>query len=116
MRASREDRAGGLMPCTRIALGGKAFAIVCGPGGYRHLVRASCPWCCLGRATTVHATRLVHSGWCANDMVCGRCGQYWSADMDRLVGTKDEQRDENRAMVAALKKRRKVGRWPRPVI
>ena len=37
-------------------------------------------------------------------MVCGRCGQYWTYDHDRLPKVSQRERGKNVAMVAALKR------------
>jgi len=98
------------MSCTRFG-----NVIACGPGRYRYLVRASCPWCCLQKAQTVHAFRHVFSGWAAPDLVCGRCGQQWSADMETLKSTGNYSREENRLMVRGMKRRLTVRRrFPPP--
>ena len=102
-----------MSPCITVAIG-DSVAIVCMPGAYRELVRAACPHCCLGRARTIHATREVHSGYCAPDMICGRCGQFWSYDWlmeGRLPRMATGEREENRTIVAALKA--KLGRASR---
>ncbi len=105
------------MPCRPlVGEDGKVWGWICGPGAYSHLVRASCPWCCLGRATTVHATRLVHSGYCAPDMVCGRCGQYWSDDDDSSRRPSEDEREKHIAIIQTLKRAGvKVGPPPIPL-
>lgn len=94
-----------MSPCIPVAIG-DSVAIVCMSGPYRKLIRAKCPHCCLGRARTIHATREVHSGYCAPDMVCGRCGLCWSDDWlyeGRLPKITSRERQENIEMVARLK-------------
>ena len=95
---------------------GKVRGFVCGPGAYSYLVMAQCPWCCLGEDQTIHGFREVHGGYCAPDMICGSCGQYWSHDDDRpLRGTDEDLRDENLAKVEALRAAGKtVGPYPIP--
>jgi len=77
--------------------------VICVPGDYTHLVMESCPWCCLGDDKTVHAVRIVHSGYCAPDMICGTCGQRWSADDDRrLRAGREDERLEAIGIVAQM--------------
>ena len=92
------------MPCHVMELDGGRIGYLCAPGAYRLLRRAACPHCCVGNARTIHAWREVHSGYVAPDMVCGRCGQYWTYDHDRLPKVSQRERDKNVAMVAALKR------------
>lgn len=97
-----------MSPCAKVQIG-DTTAIVCYSGPYTHLVYAKCPWCCLGSARTIHAFRFVHSGWCAPDMVCGRCGQVWSYDDEGKVRrTKDHER--NRRIVREMRKTIKPSR------
>lgn len=91
------------MPCHVIELDGGRVGFLCAPGAYRLLRRAQCPHCCLGNARTIHAWREVHSGYVAPDMVCGRCGQYWTADHDRVPKVSSRERGENIRMVRRLR-------------
>ena len=68
---------------------------LCGPGPYTHLIKARCPWCCLGEDRTTHAFREVHGGYCAPDLMCGDCGQTWNADAECLRKLTEDKRDEN---------------------
>ena len=93
------------MPCVTFKVGDVA-GIVCLAGRFTRLMRAECPHCCLRPAKTIHAWREVHSGYCAPDMICGRCGQFWSYDWlmeGRLPRMATGEREENRTIVAALK-------------
>ncbi len=87
------------MPCRPFVSEGGVVGITCGPGAYRHLVMAACPWCCLGQAQTVHAYREVYGGWCSPDLVCGSCGQYYSEDYGVM---REEKRDKNVEMVKEM--------------
>lgn len=102
------------MPCYPLVdSDGKSVGFICGPGPYRNLVEAWCPWCCFEGDLRVHAMRQVYSGWCAPDMICGTCGQKWTGDDDRLRPMKEDKRDENVAFVAALVASGiVVGEWP----
>jgi len=93
---------------------GKTVAIACGPGGYSHLVMASCPFCCLGDDQQIHAFREVHSGYSAPDLICGSCGQYHSEDFEGdNPKMSEDQREENKAKVADMQARGiAVGDWP----
>ena len=104
------------MPCVpmrvKTQIGAKTVGIVCGPGEYSHLVRACCPWCCLWPAKTIHGTRLVHGGYCAPDMICGRCGQYWTAEDAGRQPTDSDSRKRNCATVRAMKRKKAPRGWP----
>jgi hypothetical protein len=103
------------MPCNPLFdADGRVVGIVCGPGGYTHLVLAHCPWCCLGDEETVNGFREVYGGYEAPDLICGTCGQYWSAEYGPVKMTEDK-RDENIGKVSAMKAAGKtVGPWPEP--
>lgn len=94
------------MTCRTLREGDRIVGHVCGPGPYTHRVRARCPFCCLGRARTIHASREVFGGYCAPDLVCGRCGQEWSPDDARPRVVSQEQRAKNRALVAGMREGR----------
>lgn len=101
------------MPCTPFSTQDGGFGFLCGPGGYKHLVMAKCPWCCLGQETRVHAFREVFGGWESPDLLCGECGQYHTDD--HAPKLKDEDREENKAKVQALQDAGvQVGPWPMP--
>lgn len=91
------------MPCIPFTTGDGITGILCVPSRYRQTRRAPCPHCCVGNARTIHAWREVHSGYCAPDMVCGRCGQYWTFDHDRLPKMSQRERAENIEIVRALR-------------
>jgi len=91
-------------PCQPLVINGEHVGFLCGPGEYHSLRRASCPHCCIGNARTVHAWREVHSGYCAPDMLCGRCGQYWTFDHDRLPRMTQRDRASNISVVDGLKR------------
>ena len=92
------------MPCIPFTTRDGIAGIICVPSRYRQTRRAPCPHCCVGNARTIHAWREVHSGYCAPDMVCGRCGQYWTFDHDRLPKMSQQERAENIEIVRALKR------------
>lgn len=104
------------MPCNPLVnADGKVVGFMCGPGGYTHLVMAHCPFCCLGDDTTVNGFREVYGGWEAPDLICGTCGQYWSAEYGPMGTMTEDERDENIGKVAAMKAAGAiVGDWPRP--
>ena len=91
------------MPCDPIVADGRVVGFICHPGNYSHLVMASCPWCCLGEDRTMHAFREVYGGWCAPDMICGTCGQKWTADDDSLRKMREDERLEGIGWVAQMK-------------
>ena len=106
------------MPCNPLVTeDGKIAGFICGPGRYSHLVMARCPWCCLGNDESIHATRLVYGGYCAPDMLCGSCGQYWTADHDRLPKMSEDDRSKNILTINAMERSGiKIGPFPIPEI
>jgi hypothetical protein len=100
-----------------VAAAGRVIGWTCEPGGYTHLVMARCPWCCLGTDEAVHAFREVHGGYSSPDMLCGQCGQAWTADDDRLRRMAEEEREANIAKVRHLKATgHEVGPTPLPSV
>lgn len=91
------------MPCIPFTTDDGISGILCVPSSYRQTQRAPCLHCCVGNARTIHAWREVHSGYCAPDMICGRCGQYWTFDHGRPPKMSQRERAENIAIVRALR-------------
>jgi hypothetical protein len=78
-------------------------SVVCTGRGAWDVGHVRCPWCCLRGDEPVRVLFTeVFGGWCGRDYICGNCGQAWSSDADRLTNVPDEEREANKARVAAV--------------
>ena len=80
-------------------------AIVCDGRGETEKRRAPCPWCCVvkneryQKPFPLMLITEIHSGYCAPDYVCGRCGQQGNYEEDRPRRIGDTRREENKKRV-----------------
>ena len=64
-----------------------------------------CPWCWLkGDRLRPSLVTEIYSGYCAPDVICGRCGYKWNADYEGAWRDQDNrQRERNIAAVRSFK-------------
>jgi hypothetical protein len=88
--------------------------IVCTGRSNERKARVACAWCVprLADGNPAEPRRRwplglivdIFGGYCGADMICGRCGFYWSSDDNRpLRDLADEKRQQNIARVRAFK-------------
>jgi hypothetical protein len=80
-------------------------AIVCDGRGKTTRRHAPCPWCCVAvegvypKPWPLMLITEIHSGYCAPDYVCGRCGQDGNYEEEKLRRVPDARREENKKRV-----------------
>ena len=85
-------------------------AIICdGRGKTERRSAKGCPWCWLpGDRGRMSLVTEIYDGYCAPDIICGRCGYFWTPGDDRPVRDQPHaKRETNVRLVRKAKERRK---------